>query len=184
MESPHDPHGAGVELSDLQYASETAQTNPAAETMAETRDAPRRRGASDLVCVAATRDILVVDDNDRHLDILSSILRSVGHDVETCGSGADALQRLEGRRYDAVVLDMVMPEINGVVVASQMRDGPLNKRTPVIACTANVMIARTQLNGIPGIAAIIGKPIEAASLVMAVAHLPFRERASPGIIHR
>jgi CheY-like chemotaxis protein len=147
-------------------------------------ESPRRRGASDLVCVAATRDILIVDDNDRHLDILSSILRSVGHDVETSGSGADALQRLAGRRYDAVVLDMVMPEINGVIVATQMREGPLNKRTPVIACTANVMIARTQLADIPGIAAILGKPIEAASLVMAVARLPFRERAAPGAIRR
>jgi CheY-like chemotaxis protein len=143
-------------------------------------ESPRRGGASNLICVAATRDILVVDDNDRHLDILSTILRSVGHDVETCGSGADALQRLSGRRYDAVVLDMVMPEINGMIVAAQMREGPLNQRTPVIACTANVMIARTQLADIPGVAAIIGKPIEAASLVMAVARLPYRARAASG----
>jgi CheY-like chemotaxis protein len=175
MESPHDPNGAGAGPSDIEYAS---------EAHGQTMEAPRRRGASDLVCVAATRDILIVDDNDRHLDILSSILRGVGHDVETCGSGADALQRLAGRRYDAVVLDMVMPEINGMIVAAQMREGPLNKRTPVIACTANVMIARTQLADIPGVAAIIGKPIEAATLVMAVARLPFRERPASNMIRR
>jgi CheY-like chemotaxis protein len=175
MESPHDPQGPRVRLGETHHAS---------DAQAETQETPRRRGASDLVCVAATRDILVVDDNDRHLDILSTILRSVGHDVETCGSGADALQRLAGRRYDAVVLDMIMPEINGLIVASQIREGPLNKRTPVIACTANVMIARGQLADIPGIAAIIGKPIEAASLIMAVARLPFRERPASNSIRR
>jgi CheY-like chemotaxis protein len=175
MESPHDPRGSKAGRAEAQYAS---------GAQAETLASPRRRGASDLVCVAATRDILIVDDNDRHLDILSTILRSVGHDVETSGSCADALQRLAGRRYDAVVLDMVMPEIGGAVVAAQMRDGPLNKRTPVIACTANVMIARAQLADIPGIAAIVGKPIEAAGLVMAVARLPFRERTAPGVIRR
>jgi CheY-like chemotaxis protein len=175
MESPHDPHDARAGLSEFQYGS---------GAQAETMEAPRKRGASDMICVAATRDILIVDDNDRHLDILSSILRGVGHDVETCRSGAEALPRLSGRRYDALVLDMVMPEINGMVVAAQMREGPLNKRTPVIACTANVMIARIQLADIPGVAAIIGKPIEAASLVMAVARLPFRERAASGIIRR
>jgi CheY-like chemotaxis protein len=175
MESPHDPHRSGVWPAEAQHAS---------DVQGETLEAPRRRGASDLICVAATRDILIVDDNDRHLDILSTILRGVGHDVETCGSGADALQRLAGRRYDAVVLDMVMPEINGMIVAAQMREGPLNQRTPVIACTANVLIARTQLAGIPGVAAIIGKPIEAASLVMAVARLPFRERPASNAIRR
>ena len=179
MESPHDSDRWARD-GDTHQASEAH----ASEAHAETKEAPRRRGASDLICVAATRDILVVDDNDRHLDILSTILRSVGHDVETCGSGADALQRLAGRRYDAVVLDMIMPEISGLVVASQIREQPLNKRTPVIACTANVMIARGQLANIPGVAAIIGKPIEAASLVMAVARLPFRERPASNPIRR
>ncbi len=174
MESPHDSD---------RWARD-GDTHHASEVHAETKEAPRRRGASDLICVAATRDILVVDDNDRHLDILSTILRSVGHDVETCGSGADALQRLAGRRYDAVVLDMIMPEISGLIVASQIREQPLNKRTPVIACTANVKIARGQLANIPGVAAILGKPIEAASLVMAVARLPFRERPASNPIRR
>src|SRR6218665_315088 len=94
--------------------------------------------AADWICVAAARNVLVVDDNDRHLDILSTILSSVGHDVETGGSGAAALRRLDMRRYDVVVLDMVMPEVNGLVVATQMRAMILNRHTPVIVCTANM----------------------------------------------
>ena len=136
--------------------------------------------AAGWIRVAAARDILVVDDNDRHLDILSAILTSVGHEVETCGSGADALRRLEGRHYDIVVLDLVMPEVSGIAVARHMRDLRLNCETPIIICTANITIARSQLTGIAGIVSVIGKPIDTASLVLAVARAPIRGRARRG----
>jgi CheY-like chemotaxis protein len=132
--------------------------------------------AADWICVAAARNVLVVDDNDRHLDILSAILSAVGHNVETCGSGAEALRRLEARRYDVVVLDIVMPEVNGVVVAEQMRETRHNAETPIIVCTANIGIAQRQLGEAPGIATIIGKPIDTAGLVLAVARAPVRMR--------
>ena len=132
--------------------------------------------ATDWICVAAARTVLVVDDNDRHLDILNTLLSSVGHDVETCGSGAEALRRLDMRHYDVVVLDLVMPEVSGVVVAQQMRSLTLNQNTPVVICTANMTIAHRQLADIPGIAAIIAKPIDTANLVLAVARAPVRKR--------
>jgi CheY-like chemotaxis protein len=138
--------------------------------------------AADWICVATARNILVVDDNDRHLDILNTILSSVGHDVEMCGSGADAIRRLSMRRYDVVVLDIVMPEVSGFIVAQEMREGALNKRTPIIACTANMSIARTQLDDMPGVAAIIGKPIDTANLILAVARAPVRRRKTDRIV--
>lgn len=132
--------------------------------------------ASDWICVAAARDVLVVDDNDRHLDILSTILTSVGHDVETCGSGAEALRRLDMRHYDVVVLDLVMPEVSGLVVAQQIRNCMLNRNTPVIICTANMTMARKQLADVEGVTAFIGKPIDTANLILAVARAPIRLR--------
>ena len=132
--------------------------------------------ATHRIRVAASRNVLIVDDNDRHLDILSAILTSVGHNVETCGSGAEALRRLEGRNFDIVVLDLVMPEISGVVVAAQMRQSEVNSQTPIIICTANMAIAHRQLQHVDGIVAIIGKPIDTASLVLAVARAPIRLR--------
>ncbi|MEQ1783284.1 MAG: response regulator [Hyphomonadaceae bacterium] len=145
--------------------------------------AGRDHPAADWIRVAASRNVLIVDDNDRHLDILSTILSSVGHNVETCGSGAEALRRLEGRHFDIVVLDLVMPEISGVVVAEQMRLSPVNCDTPIIICTANMTIARRQLQDIEGIVAIIGKPIDTASLVLAVARAPVRQRTSRASTH-
>ncbi len=136
----------------------------------------RDQPAADWICVAAARNILIIDDNDRHLDILSSILASVGHDTETCGSGAEALRRLESRHFDVVLLDLVMPEINGVVVAHEMRRDGLNRDTPIIICTANMTIASRQLGDLAGVVDIISKPIDTAALVLAVSRAPVRPR--------
>lgn len=168
MEAP--PHrGNGRQAAAPAAASSETVTSAAA---AAGRDQP----AADWICVAAARNVLIVDDNDRHLDILSTILSSVGHDVETCGSGAEAIRRLEARHFDVVVLDLVMPEISGLVVAQQMRQAGLNRDTPIIICTANMSIARRQLGDIPGIVDLIAKPIDTASLVLAVARARVRER--------
>ncbi len=159
-------------------AEPDSQTSGAsADGVLSTQEAPQRaHPAADWICVAAARNVLVVDDNDRHLDILSTILSSVGHDVETCGSGAEALRRLETRHFDVVVLDLVMPEVSGLAVATLIRESQFNPQTPVIICTANMTLARKQLAEIPGITAIIGKPIDTANLVLAVARAPIRDR--------
>lgn len=135
-------------------------------------EAKADHGAGSWIRVASSKRVLIVDDNDRHLDILSAILTSVGYDVETCGSGAEALRRLAGRRLDVVVLDLVMPDVDGVTVARQMRCGGHNVKTPIVVCTANVAIATRQLDGIAGIHAVIGKPINTADLILAVARAP------------
>lgn len=168
MNAPPSPLAPTCDTEASAVGTDTVSTRPA-----PTRDHP----ASDWIRVAASRNVLIVDDNDRHLDILSTILSSVGHNVETCGSGAEALRRLEGRHFDIVVLDLVMREISGVIVAEQMRQTTVNCDTPIIVCTANMTIARRQFQDIEGIVAIIGKPIDTASLVLAVARAPIRPRS-------
>jgi len=153
-----------------------ARSAAGAESVSPESTSGRDQPAADWICVASARDILVVDDNDRHLDILSTILDSVGHDVETCGSGAEALRLMDARRYDVVVLDLIMPEVSGIVVAQQMRELKLNRDTPVIVCTANMTIARRQLSDVPGIVEVLSKPIDTANLVLAVARAPVRTR--------
>jgi DNA-binding NtrC family response regulator len=57
-----------------------------------------------------------------------------------------------------------------------MRDSVVNSDTPIIICTANMTIANRQLQNIEGIIAIIAKPIDTATLVLAVARAPIRPR--------
>jgi CheY-like chemotaxis protein len=168
MGSPALPRGS---------TSSSAPAGVSSEPVASSKS----HAATNWISVASTRNILIVDDNDRHLDILSTILSSVGHEVEVCGSGAEAIRRMMMRRYDVVVLDIIMPEVSGIVVVDQMRAGGLNMRTPVIACTANMAIARRQLEHMPEVTAIIGKPIDTANLVLAVAKAPVRDRRADAI---
>lgn len=136
--------------------------------------------ACNSIWVASRKRVLIVDDNDRHLDILSSILGDIGYDIETCGTGAEALNLLRLRMYDVVLLDLVMPDVSGVTVAAEMRSAGLNRQTPVVICTANRTIAERQLSGLDGIHAIIDKPIDTVALLLAIERAPARvgERSS------
>jgi CheY-like chemotaxis protein len=126
--------------------------------------ADRRASPENLSC-----DILVVDDNRHHLDIIAALLEAGGHRVTACQSSAEALRILAERAFDLVVLDMVMPDINGFAVLRAMRAGGPNAQTPVFACTANYLLARRELEGCFGVVEIIAKPIDAAQLLRAAA---------------
>ena len=78
--------------------------------------------------------ILVVDDEDYITDLVSLGLRFVGFDVEVAVDGRDALAKIAAIRPDLVVLDIAMPEVDGIEVVQRLRrDGVL---TPVLFLTA------------------------------------------------
>ncbi|MDQ2088796.1 response regulator [Marimonas arenosa] len=86
----------------------------------------------------ATR-VLVVDDEPSILELLSTALVALGgHDVSTASSGQEALKLMgEGRpRFDLVLLDIQMPEMNGVDVCARIRSTAGYRDTPVIMLTA------------------------------------------------
>jgi signal transduction histidine kinase len=114
-------------------------------------------------------DILCVDDNPRNLFVLSALLESMGHRPATCESGQDALDLLAARRFDVVLLDMVMPGLDGLEVLArlQARSGP-NRATPVIACTANVLPDHVETYRRAGTAGVLAKPIDVRSLLQAL----------------
>ena len=78
--------------------------------------------------------LLVVDDDPALARTLRRALGIEGYDVECAGDGAEALQRLAGARFDAVVLDVSMPRLDGLAVCRRMRER--RDRTPVLMLTA------------------------------------------------
>ena len=78
--------------------------------------------------------LLVVDDDPALARTLRRALGVEGYDVECAGDGAEALQRLSGARFDAVVLDVSMPRLDGLAVCRRMRER--RDRTPVLMLTA------------------------------------------------
>ncbi len=80
--------------------------------------------------------ILVVDDDARALDISSDILRSAGYTPLAVSSGQDALELLSKGGIDAILLDLMMPEMDGFEVLHAIRDIPELCEVPVFVLTA------------------------------------------------
>lgn len=80
--------------------------------------------------------ILVVDDDELVLMALSELLSPEGYDVHTVSGGAEALERLEGDGYDLLVLDIIMPEMDGFELCRRIREREDCKETPIVFLTA------------------------------------------------
>jgi two-component system response regulator MprA len=78
--------------------------------------------------------IVVVDDDEALRSAVRRALRLEGYDVEVAGDGAQALDQLAGLRADLVVLDVLMPVLDGVTVCRRLRES--GDQTPVLMLTA------------------------------------------------
>jgi DNA-binding response OmpR family regulator len=77
--------------------------------------------------------VLIAEDHAEMLEFYARALRSDGHEVSTCTDGGAALDSLQRRRFDLVVLDLRMPVVDGFAVCRSMRAA--GDRTPVLALT-------------------------------------------------
>jgi len=84
--------------------------------------------------VNAAPRILVVDDEPYITDLLGAALRFEGFEVETAATGTEALTAAEQGRHDLVLLDVMLPDVNGTEVCRKLRSQGL--RTPVLFLTA------------------------------------------------
>lgn len=80
--------------------------------------------------------ILVVDDNEHNRELMTRILEREGHTVDTAEDGAIALQKLGSEVYDLVLLDVMMPEVDGFQVIETMQRNDRMMRVPVIMLSA------------------------------------------------
>ncbi|MFN7919305.1 MAG: PAS domain S-box protein [Bryobacteraceae bacterium] len=81
------------------------------------------------------RSVLVVDDEAGARELVSEMLREAGYDAATAASGAEALDRLETSGAGAVILDLMMPEMNGFELLFRMRADARFSQIPVIVLT-------------------------------------------------
>ncbi|GKS87695.1 response regulator [Acidovorax sp. SUPP2539] len=118
--------------------------------------APGERGARAPSAPAALAGlhVLLVDDNELNRLVAAGLLESGGLHVDTASDGAEALRRLneapDGTHYDAVLMDMQMPVMDGLTATRALRQDPRFAHLPVIAMTANAArqdIERTRAAG-------------------------------------
>ena len=88
------------------------------------------------LAMADSARILVVDDNEMNRDMLARRLLRQGHAVETAIHGREALSMLQASAFDLVLLDIMMPEMNGYELLEHLRGDPLFRHLPVILISA------------------------------------------------
>jgi CheY-like chemotaxis protein len=83
-----------------------------------------------------TKSILVVDDDENILNLERTILEGKGFRVTAASSGAQALELLAKQLFDLILLDVMMPEVDGFTVCRKIKEDPRLKDVPVIFLTA------------------------------------------------
>ena len=109
--------------------------------------------------------ILIVDDEDDIRAIAQLSLERVGGwDVRAVSSGHEALAAAQAERFDAILLDVMMPELDGPSTLAALRDVRAVQDVPVIFLTAKVQPADRQMLEATGAAGIIAKPFDPMQL--------------------
>lgn len=117
----------------------------------------------------AGRRVLVVDDHEVNRRILRLLLEPHGLRLSFGVNGAEAVEAAASERFDAVLMDMQMPVMDGLEATRRIREGGASARTPVIALTANAMDTHRAAWEAIGVQAFLTKPIEPDRLILALA---------------
>ncbi len=80
--------------------------------------------------------ILIVDDEEKNLKLLGMILQSHNYDFETAKNGREALEKTKEYSPDLILLDIMMPEMDGYETCRKLREDPATKFIPVVMVTA------------------------------------------------
>jgi CheY-like chemotaxis protein len=128
-----------------------------------------RGGRGALAPGASGPMILAVDDNLVGLTILRHALQRNGMQVDCAANGPEALEAASRRRYDLVLMDLQMPEMDGLTAAVEMRKVPGYESVPILALTANFSDEVREQCRAHGMQAYLSKPVEAGELLAAVA---------------
>ena len=119
--------------------------------------------------------VLIVDDSTMNLKVEKKLLEGTRIIVDTVTSGAEALNMTRSERYDVILMDHLMPEMDGIECMQQIRKqaGGLNNRIPIIVLTANAEGENRQLYSQSGFEDYLLKPVTGQQLEeMLLAHLP------------
>jgi two-component system sensor histidine kinase/response regulator len=106
------------------------------------------------------RRVLVVDDNDINRQIAAELLRDAGLVADTAADGIQAVEAVQARPYDLVLMDMQMPVMDGSQATRVIRARPGLEALPIIAMTANVMEADRRACLDAGMNDFLSKPVE------------------------
>jgi CheY-like chemotaxis protein len=129
--------------------------------------------------------ILLVEDNRVNQVLAARILEKRGHNVTLAGNGLEALAILSSNTFDLALLDIEMPEMDGLEATRAIRsnEGTGNKHLPIIAMTAHAMSGDREKYLSAGMDDYISKPIHAKQLLEMIERLCSPEGSAQRELH-
>ena len=134
--------------------------------------APKGAGESGIGGVR----VLLVEDNPINQEVARAMLMAAGALVEVAGDGAQAIAALANAEFDAVLMDVQMPVMDGLEATRRLRGDPRHAHLPIIAMTANALADDREVCLAAGMTDYITKPISMQTMVQAMSrHLAGRQ---------
>ncbi len=130
---------------------------------------PRRVPLPESLTKPATqgrgRRLLVAEDHDINQTIIRELLQESGYTVDVAGDGSSAVAAAQSTVYDAVLMDIHMPIMDGMQATRLLRADPRTKHLPIIALTADVMLESQEEFRAAGMDDVVAKPINVERLL-------------------
>jgi CheY-like chemotaxis protein len=123
--------------------------------------------------------VLLVEDNPFNQQLANAMLIRAGIDVSLADDGSEALQALQRDRFDAVLMDMQMPKMDGLEATRHIREDAALADLPIIAMTANAMIGDREICLSAGMNDYLSKPLYYKTLYDTLARWTKRDMPSP-----
>lgn len=127
--------------------------------------------------------VLLVEDNDMNLDLATELLTDVGIVLSVARNGLEALEQVEKDTFDAVLMDIQMPEMDGLTATQKIRQDERFKQLPILAMTAHAMKGEAEKSIAAGMNEHITKPIDPlvlySALIRHIKKANIEMRASP-----
>lgn len=128
--------------------------------------------------------LLVAEDNPLNRELIKAMLEQAGHEVVTVNDGAEAVRVAVRNRFDAVLLDVQMPEMDGYTAAQSIRKATKDRPGfPIIALTANALPGESGRCIEAGMNVHVPKPVDWPALLATIERLVLDERRGETALH-
>ncbi len=111
------------------------------------------------------RKVLVVDDEENIIQILEFSIEAEGYEVITASNGEEAIKKARKEQPNLIILDIMMPKVDGYEVCRVLKRNPLTKKIPVILLTAKGREIDKRLGFEVGASDYIVKPFSPSKLI-------------------
>ncbi|HFZ8995481.1 TPA: two-component sensor histidine kinase BarA [Citrobacter freundii] len=108
--------------------------------------------------------VMAVDDNPANLKLIGALLADLVQHVELCDSGHQAVDRARQAKFDLILMDIQMPDMDGIRACELIHQLPHQQQTPVVAVTAHALTGQKEKLLSAGMSDYLAKPIEEEKL--------------------